>query len=232
MSLFQIQIVRMVEVTERQEPKLWCGFAVILIKAKPVVPVTDIVNSADKVTKKSVVWRKRWKRRQKCKNSNCWASHQITDPGGCSSHWWHVFELQTRGWFFDTFPSVRQNTWKLRLVRNSSAPWPPLIWCGEVTKDGGESIKIQPKKWSQWNNSAPLHQTPKRFPHSDSKVTTVTTRGLKKSPSSVLWKVIVSVLFWYLLLLYNLFFSLQNWKALKYRWNVYIQLQPVISRNK
>ena len=87
MSLFQIQIVRMVEVTERQEPKLWCRFAVILIKVKPVVPVTDIVNSADKVTKESVVWRKRWKRRQKCKNSNCWASHQITDPGGCSSHW-------------------------------------------------------------------------------------------------------------------------------------------------
>ena len=145
MSLFQIQIVRMVEVTERQEPKLWCGFAVILIKVKPVVPVTDIVNSADKVTKKSFVWRKRWKRRQKCKNSNCWASHQITDPGGCSSHWQHVFELQTRGCFFYTFPSVRQNTWKLRLVRNSSAPWPPLIWCGEVTKDGGNPSKHNPR---------------------------------------------------------------------------------------
>ena len=126
-----------------------------------------------------------------------------------------MFELQTRGWFFDTFPSVRQNTWKLRLVRNSSAPWPPLIWCGEVTKDGGESIKIQPKKWSQCYNSAPLHRTPKRLPHSDSKVTTVTTRGLKKSPSSVLWKVIASVLFWYLLLLYNLFFQPSELKGVE-----------------
>ena len=118
MSLFQIQIVRMVEVTERQEPKLWCGFAVILIKAKPVVPVTDIVNSADKVTKESVVWRRRWKCRQICKNSNRWASHQITDQtlksDGCSSHWQHVFELQTRGCFFDTFPSVDCQTEHLK----------------------------------------------------------------------------------------------------------------------
>ena len=80
-----------------------------------------------------------------------------------------------------------------------------LMWWSD--KRWGESIKTQPKKWSQWYNSAPLHQTSKRFPHSDSKVTTVITRGLKKSPSSVLWKVIVSVLCWYLLLLYNLFFS-------------------------
>ena len=82
-------------------------------------------------------------------------------------------------------------------------------------KMGVNPSKYNPRSGTQWNNSAPLHQTPKRLPHSDSKVTTVITRGLKKSPSSVLWKVIASVLFWYLLLLYNLFFQPSELKGVE-----------------
>ena len=40
---------------------------------------------------------------------------QTLESGGCSSHWQHVFELQTRGWFFDTFPSVETEHLKAQI---------------------------------------------------------------------------------------------------------------------
>ena len=118
-------------------------------------------------------------------------------------------------------------------LRNSSAPWPPLIWCGEVTKDGGNPSKHNPRSG---HSDTIVHHCIKHLKGSHTVIAKLPLwqQGGWKSRQAL------SCEKWSHLFcsgtccfFITFFFSLQNWKALKYRWNVYIQLQqPVITRNR